>query len=281
MKIIRYAHAGEVFWGLLQGSGVTPFSAAAEATGFDVLLQRARDKARAAPGAGSASPAVPLDRVTLLAPLVPSATVYCVGINYRAHASEAGRELPPYPSLFLRRQASLVGSGQVLEYPAGSTQYDFEGELALVIGTGGRDIAEADALGHIAAYTCLNDGSARDFQRHSVTAGKNFERSGACGPWLVTPDALGIAPDAPPALTLVTRLNGREMQRVGTGEMIYAIPALVSYVSKFARLQPGDIISTGTPEGVGAARTPPVWMTRGDTISVEISGIGTLENKVG
>lgn len=280
MKIIRYALAGRTQWGVVQGAQVQPLAVEDESAGFEQVLVKALAQAQAhehGAAGGAGADALPLAGVTLLPPLMPLATVYCVGINYKAHASEAGRELPPYPSLFIRRQASLIGSGQVLAYPEGSEQYDFEGELALVIGKGGRHIAPEDALGHVAAYTCLNDGSARDFQKHSVTAGKNFERSGACGPWLVTADEVGDAGD----LQLVTRLNGKEMQRASTSQLIYPISTLVSYVSRFAQLQPGDVISTGTPEGVGAARTPPVWMQPGDRILVEIERVGLLENTVG
>lgn len=274
MKIVRYVHAHQPGWGLVLHERVVPLqTVVTEASFAEVLLAAAQAASEAA---GQRPRGLALASVQLLPPLTPSATVYCVGVNYRAHAAEAGREPPPHPSIFIRRQASLVGSEQELEYPQGSVQFDFEGELALVIGSAGRHIAPGDAWRHIAAYTCLNDGSVRDFQKHSVTAGKNFERSGACGPWLVTTDELPDAGD----LSLVTRLNGQEMQRARTSQLIYPIAELVSYVSRFARLQPGDVISTGTPEGVGWARTPPVWMAPGDRIEVEISGIGILSNSV-
>ncbi|QHE84536.1 fumarylacetoacetate hydrolase family protein [Hydrogenophaga sp. BPS33] len=275
MKIVRYNHSNRAAWGVVQDERIVPLQGLPDTANFaEVLLA-------AGQAAGDALDQRPrglplLSSVELLPPLTATAMVYCVGINYRAHANEAGRELPPHPSLFIRRQASLVGAHQALEYPQGSTQFDFEGELALVIGRTGRHIAPDEAWRHIAAYTCLNDGSVRDFQKHSVTAGKNFEGSGACGPWLVSTDEV---PD-PNNLTLVTRLNGQEMQRANTSQLIYPIAQLVSYVSRFARLLPGDVISTGTPEGVGAARTPPVWMKPGDHIEVEIAGIGVLGNPV-
>lgn len=274
MKIVRYLHANQPAWGLVLHERVVPLQTVFEDASFAEVLLTA---AQVASDASTQRPrGLELSTVQLLPPLTASATVYCVGVNYRAHAAEAGRELPPQPSIFIRRQASLVGAGQALEYPQGSVQFDFEGELALVIGSAGRHIAPGDAWRHIAAYTCLNDGSVRDFQKHSVTAGKNFERSGACGPWLVTTDEVPDAGD----LTLVTRLNGHEMQRARTSQLIYPIAEIVSYVSRFARLQPGDVISTGTPEGVGWARTPPVWMEPGDRIEVEVSGIGMLYNGV-
>ena len=270
MKILRYTHAGQQGWGLLLGERVLPLRDLSDGADFAAVLHAAAQASRA--GSGE----LDLSAVSLQPPLTPTATVYCVGINYRAHASEAGREAAPHPSIFIRRQASLVGAGQALVSPEGSTQFDFEGELALVIRSAGRNIAPEDAWRHIAAYTCLNDGSVRDFQKHSVTAGKNFEHSGACGPWLVTADEI---PDAG-QLTLVTRLNGVEMQRASTSQLIHPIAQLVAYVSRFAHLRPGDVISTGTPEGVGAARTPPVWMKAGDRIEVEIANVGTLGNPV-
>lgn len=274
MKILRYTHAGQSGWGLVLGERVLPLNAVSDTADFTAVLHAAAHTL----GTASGDPAqgLALSSLQLLPPLTPTATVYCVGINYRAHASEAGREAAAHPSIFIRRQASLVGAGQALASPEGSTQFDFEGELALVIRSAGRHIAPDDAWRHIAAYTCLMDGSVRDFQKHSVTAGKNFEHSGACGPWLVTADEI---PDAG-QLILVTRLNGQEMQRAPTSQLIHPVAQLVSYVSSFAHLQPGDVISTGTPEGVGAARTPPVWMKPGDRIEVEISQVGTLRNHV-
>ncbi len=275
MKMIRYAHAGQPGWGLLEDGGrIRPLSGLPAGAGFAEVLAAAR---AAAPAGSGGAPDLALSAVAPCVPLTPGATVYCIGINYRAHASEAGREPSGQPSLFIRRPASLVADGAAIEHPGPlSGQLDFEGELALVIGLPGRHIAPNAALRHVAAYTCLNDGSVRDFQKHSVTAGKNFERSGACGPWLVSADEVGDAGD----LTLVTRLNGQEMQRASTSQLIHPIPDLVSYVSRFAELRPGDVISTGTPEGVGAARTPPVWLRPGDRIEVEISRIGTLGNPV-
>jgi len=218
----------------------------------------------------------PLSSVLLLPPLPDASKILCIGLNYKSHVAETGRDLPPQPSVFLRTHASVVGQGATMVRPKASTNFDFEGELAVVIGRRGRHVPEADALAHIAGYTCFNDGSLRDFQKHSVTAGKNFDRSGACGPWIVTADEI---PD-PTALTLCTRLNGSEVQRSTTDLLIYTIPRIVSYLSSFMALEPGDLIATGTPAGVGARRTPPLWMKAGDVIEVEISGIGTLRNPV-
>ncbi len=275
MNIVRYLDPQGPRWGWLNGERVVPLKSGPIDAGLDLngLFARAR-RQRDEGIAGDFGQ--PLAGLSLLAPIEPTSTVYCVGINYKAHASEAGRDLPPYPSLFLRRHGSLVGAGQPLHAPTVSEQLDFEGELALVIGSGGRNIAIADATAHVGAYTCLNDGSVRDFQRHSVTAGKNFEASGACGPWLVSADDIANPQD----LQLRTRVNGIEMQSANTGQLIYPIATLISYISQFAHLRPGDVISTGTPEGVGAARKPPLWLKAGDRVAIEISGIGTLENQV-
>jgi 2-keto-4-pentenoate hydratase/2-oxohepta-3-ene-1,7-dioic acid hydratase in catechol pathway len=160
--------------------------------------------------------------------------------------------------------------------PQASTNFDYEGELAVIIGRRGRYITESDALSHVAGYSIFNDGSLRDFQKHSVTAGKNFPGTGPLGPWMVTADEI---PD-PTRLTLTTRLNGQQVQHSTTDQLIYPVPTIIAYLSSFTELLPGDVIATGTPEGVGAGRTPPLWMKPGDAIEVEISGIGILRNSI-
>lgn len=217
-----------------------------------------------------------LAEVTLLPPVSDPGKIICIGLNYRAHVAEAGRALPDQPSLFVRFTDTLVAHGAALVRPGVSDNFDFEGELALVIGKAGRHVAEADAMAHVAGYACFNDGSIRDWQKHSVSAGKNFPSTGGFGPWLVTADEI---PD-PAALTLTTRLNGQVVQQAGTDMLIFPIPRLIAYVSAFTPLNPGDIIATGTPEGVGLTRTPPLWMKPGDVIEVEISGVGTLRNPI-
>jgi 2-keto-4-pentenoate hydratase/2-oxohepta-3-ene-1,7-dioic acid hydratase in catechol pathway len=180
-------------------------------------------------------------------------------------------------SLFSRLTNTLVAHSAPIPCPKVSSDLDYEGELGVVIGKAGRHIAERDALGHVFGYTCFNDGSVRDFQlKHSVTAGKNFPATGGCGPWIVTADEI---PD-PSRLTLITRVNGREMQHKGTDDMIFGVPAIIAYVSKWTRLEPGDVIATGTPEGVGFARKPPVWLKPGDVVEIDISGIGVLRNPI-
>lgn len=216
--------------------------------------------------------------VSWLPPVPNPDKIICVGLNYRPHLLETGREEPDRPTLFLRLPSSQVGHQQPLLAPPESSQFDYEGELAVVIGKGGRRIAQRDAMQHIAGYACYNDGSVRDWQRHSsqFTPGKNFRHTAAFGPWLVSADDI---PD-PRALTLETRLNGQVMQQASVDDLIFSIPALIEYCSAFTDLLPGDVLVTGTPGGVGAFRQPPVWMKAGDRVEVEIAGIGTLSNPV-
>jgi 2-keto-4-pentenoate hydratase/2-oxohepta-3-ene-1,7-dioic acid hydratase in catechol pathway len=208
----------------------------------------------------------------------PAAKFLCIGINYRPHMLEMGREVPEYPVVFVRFASSLVGHGEPLVKPAVSEKFDFEGELAVIIGKRGRGISRQSALEHVAGYACFNDGSIRDFQRHSsqFTPGKNFYASGSFGPWMVTRDEISD----PAALTLETRLNGNVVQSESTGELHFGIAELIEYISIWTPLEPGDVIVTGTPGGVGAGRTPPLWMRPGDTIEVEISGLGSLRNRI-
>jgi len=221
-------------------------------------------------------PTVDLDHV-VFHQVIPDATrVICVGRNYTNHAKEMGAEAPLHPPLFIRTVQSLVGHNQSIVRPEASNQYDYEGELAIILGRGGRRITEDEAMDYVAGYTCFMDGSIRDFQAHSFTAGKNFDSSGSCGPWLVP--AREILD--PHSLTLTTRLNGKIQQRASTGEMIFHIPRLIAYISTFTHLEPGDVIATGTPSGVGAAQLPPLWMQPGDVVEVEIEGIGVLVNRV-
>jgi len=189
-----------------------------------------------------------------------------------------GRERPDYPVIFVRFASSLVGHGSAMLRPRASVQFDFEGELAVVIGRRARHVQRAQALDFVAGYSCFNDGSVRDYQRHGPqwTPGKNFERSGAFGPWLVTADEI---PD-PRRLHLQTRLNGQVVQDEDVAELCFDIPQLIEYCSTWTELLPGDVLVTGTPGGVGAGRTPPLWMRAGDRVEVEISGVGVLANPI-
>jgi 2-keto-4-pentenoate hydratase/2-oxohepta-3-ene-1,7-dioic acid hydratase in catechol pathway len=214
----------------------------------------------------------------LLPPVPAPRKILCVGLNYGRHVAEAGRELPAHPSMFARFADSFVGHEAPVWKPRLSDKFDYEGELAVVIGRAGRHIAARDALSHVAGYTCMAENSVRDFQKHNaqVTPGKNFERSGAIGPWLVTADEVGD----PARLQVITRLNGTVMQQGDVSDLIFPIPELIAYISAFTPLSPGDVIATGTPEGVGSSRKPPRFLAVGDTLEVEIPGIGTLVNTV-
>ena len=217
-----------------------------------------------------------LDEISYL-PVIPNARrIICIGLNYREHAAEMGLEFPEHPSLFSKWPDALVGHEQDIVCPKVSENFDFEGELAFVIGKPGRHISVAEGIGHVAGYTPFLDGSVRDFQGHSVIAGKNFQHSGACGPWLTTADEISN----PMELRLTTRLNGEVVQDETTAQLYYTVPDIIAYVSQFTPLHPGDVIATGTPSGVGAGRKPPLWMQPGDRIAVEISGLGELANNV-
>jgi len=210
-------------------------------------------------------------------PVLPDADkVMCIGRNYRDHADEVGAELPENPRVFLKHHSAIVAHDEPIVRPKASDHFDYEGELTVVIGRTGRHIPAERALDYVAGYTLLNDGSIRDYQKHSLFAGKNFERTSGFGPSITTADEI---PD-PTKLTLVTRLNGEEVQRSGVDKLIYDIPFLISYLSRVTTLLPGDCIATGTPAGVGSRRKPPLWMKPGDTIEVDIAGIGVLRNPV-
>jgi len=219
-----------------------------------------------------------------LLPVVPDpAHCYCVGVNYADHLNEvrnAGvqRVKPKQPSLFIRFPETLTGANTALVIPRVSEQLDYEAELAIVIGKGGRYIDRADALSHVAGYTCFNDASVRDWQMHSsqVTPGKNFIGTGALGPWMVTADEI---PD-PGNLAIGFRLNGQTLQSSNTSKMIFDVAAIVSYASAMVPLRPGDVIATGTPEGVGFSRRPPIFLKAGDICEVDIEHVGVLRNTV-
>ena len=275
MKLLSFAADGKDWFGALRDDGVVtlndkvaqPDLGAALAAG---AIDRMRDIAQ------RAAPDRKLSAVKFL-PVIPRpGKILCAGINYRSHAAEMARELPKQPSMFIRFADTLVGHGGELIRPLVSDHFDFEGELALVIGKGGRHIAAEHALEHVAGYTCFVDGSVRDYQKFSVTSGKNFPGTGPLGPWLVTRDEISD----PGRLTLTTRLNGKEVQHATTDLLIYSIPQIIAFCSDFTALAPGDVISTGTPEGVGHGRKPPLWMKAGDTLEVEITGIGVLRAQV-
>jgi len=216
--------------------------------------------------------------VEFLPPIGDPPRVFCIGRNYEEHAKEGKAEVPEFPMIFLKPATSLAGHGQPIEVPASTEKVDWEGEIALVIGTGGRDIPEEQALEHVAGYSIANDVTARDWQRRTsqFDQGKMFDTFGPFGPYLVTPDEAGDVTD----MRVETRVNGEVMQSGNSGDMVYPMAMLVSYLSQAVRLLPGDVILTGTPSGVGYARTPPVYLVPGDVVEVSVSGLGELRNEV-
>lgn len=240
----------------------------------DSALERLRNVADANKG-GS----VPLASVTLLPVVTDAPKIICVGLNYADHAKEGGNAVPDYPGLFLRTNRSMIPANAPMVRPTCSDTLDYEAELMVIIGTGGRHIDEAKALDHIFGYSIFNDGSVREYQRKSSqwTPGKNFDGTGAVGPWIVTPDEL---PPGAAGLTIESRLNGNVMQHSNTSKMICSVPYTIALLSEYTTLEPGDMIAMGTPEGVGYARTPPVFMQPGDVIEIEIEKIGVLSNPV-
>ncbi|MGE4086305.1 MAG: fumarylacetoacetate hydrolase family protein [Vicinamibacterales bacterium] len=275
MRLVSFRRDGTESWGIVEGDRIA-----------DVGAVRRRDwptlrTALAAPPAEIAAlraqaPDVALASVELRPPVPNPGKILCSGVNYRLHIEESHVAVPQSPVLFTRFADTLVGHASPLLKPAVSDQLDWEGEMAAVIGRPGRNIPEGRALEHVAGYACFLDGSVRDFQAHSFTAGKNFFATGGFGPWLVTADEI---PD-PQALHLTTRVNGEAMQDSPTSAMIFSVAALVAYVSTVTPLAPGDVIVTGTPGGVGVARNPPVFLRPGDTVEVEVTGIGTLRHPV-
>jgi acylpyruvate hydrolase len=217
--------------------------------------------------------------VTFLPPLGSPPKIICVGLNYLDHSKEGGFEQPAYPTIFARFRSSLIGQRETLIRPRVSEQFDYEGELVAVIGRPGRHIGRADALDHVIGYSIFNDASVRDYQLRTPqwTVGKNFDGTGAFGPWLVTADEL---PPGASGLKLTTRLQGQIVQSASTADLIFDVATLVSLLSEAFTLETGDVIVTGTPSGVGVARRPPLFMKDGDICEVEIEGIGRLVNPV-
>jgi 2-keto-4-pentenoate hydratase/2-oxohepta-3-ene-1,7-dioic acid hydratase in catechol pathway len=277
MKLASYLANGAETFGVVIGDGVATLDGKLKGdyrTLQDVLAAGALDEVRAM--AKGARVDHKLDAVKFLPVIGQPTKILCAGINYRSHAAETGRDIPKQPSMFIRFPDTLVGHQGEMIRPKASTNFDFEGELAIVIGRGGRSIKPDRAMEHIAGYTCFVDGSVRDYQKFSVTSGKNFPGTGPLGPWLVTADEI---PD-PTRLMLTTRLNGIEVQRSGTDALIYSVPQIISFCSEFTQLHPGDIIATGTPDGVGHRREPQLWMKAGDLLEVDISAIGTLRVRI-
>lgn len=276
MRFVTYDNCGQPFPGVRVGDrihDISWFAPAVEtaitlvATGIDTLNDVER------------SPSVAVADVSLLPPLLEPGKIICVGINYASHADETGAARPDFPVLFPRWPNTLVGHGGALLVPAASEKFDYEGELVAVVGRGGRNIPRADALDHVFGYSIFNDASVRDYQRRTsqFTPGKNFDGTGGFGPEIVTADEL---PPGASGLHIETRVGGETLQDASTGDLIFDVGDLVHLVSSVMTLDPGDLLVTGTPSGVGMARTPPRWLRAGETVEVEIEGIGILRNPV-
>lgn len=268
MKFVKFALAGQERYGRLNGAVVE-------------LLPEAFD-----PWAGSdletfrhikAVQVLPIDELSFLPPMKSNGKIICVGLNYRDHAAEGGHAIPETPAIFLRLARSVVGHREDLIKPVESDRFDYEAELAVIIGKHIRRASAETALDAVFGYTCFNDGSLRDYQRRSTqwTLGKNFDRSGALGPAITTADSLPLGASN---LSVCCRLNGKVMQNGNTEEMIFSVAAIIAVISEVMTLEPGDVICTGTPAGVGFARHPEVFMQPGDICEIEIEGIGILRN---
>ncbi|MGX9961880.1 fumarylacetoacetate hydrolase family protein [Roseomonas sp. F4] len=275
MKLASFTHAGTATWGLVGDDFVTE-AGTLRARFPDLKSLIASGAVAEAAQADGAK--IPFAEITWL-PVIPNPDkILCIGLNYETHRKETGRSEVENPTVFTRFTNSQTGHLAPLLRPKVSTDFDFEGELAVIIGTSCRHVARGDAFAQIAGYACYNDGSVRDWQRHThqFTPGKNFPETGPFGPWMVTPDEVGALDD----LRLQTRVNGQVVQDALLGQMIFDIPRQIEYCSTFTRLEPGDVIATGTPGGVGAKRTPPLWLKPGDVVEVEINRVGLLRNPV-
>ena len=277
MKIASFEIYGRRTYGVVEGDAIIEASTEFRGRHPDLRAVLTAD-ALAELATETGGQAVDASSVVYL-PTIPNPDkVICIGINYRPHLEEMGHSPPDHPVIFVRFAGSQAGHGQPIVRSRATERYDFEGELGVVIGRAARYVSRDAAFEYIAGYTCFMDGTARDWQKHTTqfTPGKNFQRSGAMGPTLVTTDEV---PDVT-ALALQTRVNGVVMQEGRVSDLIFDIPYLIEYLSTFTELLPGDVIATGTPGGVGAAREPPVWLADGDEVTVDIAGIGVLSNQV-
>ncbi len=279
MKLASYVYDGNACYGSVASDGIVDLSRRIGARYPDLralLASGNLDEARKAVAGQAAD--VKFGRVDML-PVIPNpGKIFCIGLNYDDHRKEGKHAKTEAPAVFVRFPESQVGHGQAILRPRESTKLDYEGEIAVIIGKGGRRIGEQAAWDHVAGYSCYNDGSVRDWQHATSqwTAGKNFACTGAFGPWMVTADEI----PARTTLTLVTRLNGVEMQRSNTDLLIHSIPSLIAHLSTWVPLAPGDVIVSGTPGGVGARRDPPVWMKPGDVVEIEVDRVGVLRNTI-
>ena len=276
MRFVSYLHDHKPGWGLLDDGVIV------DLTHFESSLKSAitRGNLAAAASAAANGETVPLDEISYLPPIPDPARILCIGQNYAAHRAEMGGATTAHPLIFTRYPSSISGHERELVKPRESGHYDFEGELAVIIGRAGRRIPPHQALEHIAGYSCFMDGTIRDYQVHTTQyiPGKNFDASGSCGPWMIPAAEM---PDPNAGYRLETRLNGDTVQSTTTDLMIFGVPVLLAYLSTFTTLEPGDVIATGTPGGVGYKRKPQLYMSPGDRIEVELEGIGILGNTIG
>jgi 2-keto-4-pentenoate hydratase/2-oxohepta-3-ene-1,7-dioic acid hydratase in catechol pathway len=285
MKLVSYEQGGVKGWGVV----VEPGAAGGGIVPTDAALAQKYPTIRAVLAAGALSeveswatgkkPSIKLDAIRYLPPLHDAGKIICIGVNYpKRHPVDGDVPPPKDVSLFIKTHDALTGHNEPLEYPKGDAAktFDYEGELVLVIGKACRHIPKEKAFDHIAGYTIMNDGSVRGWQKHSVGAGKNFNASGGCGPWFTTADEIANVA----AMQLTTKLNGEQVQSTTVSKMVFDIPTLIAYVSAFASLKPGDIVSTGSPDGAGGSRVPQRFLVPGDELEMSWSGLGTLKNKV-
>lgn len=279
MKLISFLNHTVPSYGLVSGDDVLDLTPILGAQAPDLKTLIAKNLfATAAHAAQSHNPTLKLAQLTLL-PVIPNpGQIFCIGLNYGDHVRETGRQVTETPTIFLRLPDSQVAHGQDIVRPAESHRLDYEAEIAIIIGKGGRRIKEEDAWSHIAGYSCYNDGSVRDWQvaTSQWTPGKNFYKTGGFGPWMVTSDEIAPAQ----VMRLQTVLNGQVLQDSTTDKMIHSIPRQIAYISTFIPLSPGDVIVTGTPGGVGNKREPQIFMKPGDVCEIVVDAIGTLRNGI-
>lgn len=278
MKLLSYNYRGVSSWGALVEGRIIDLQVACDGAPTLRSALARFSLAEIEEFASSTAGGIDVSEIAYL-PVIPDATrIFCIGLNYDEHRIEANRDKTLQPTVFLRLATSQVGHGENLLLPLESQEFDYEGEIALVIGKAGRRISESRAWEHVAGYAPYNDGSIRDWQKHTTqwTAGKNFPGTGGFGPYMVTRGEIADGEE----LSLTTRLNGEVLQHATTAQLIFSMPRLISYLSSFTPLEPGDVIVTGTPGGVGFKRVPPVFMRAGDRVEVEIGGVATLVNTV-
>jgi 2-keto-4-pentenoate hydratase/2-oxohepta-3-ene-1,7-dioic acid hydratase in catechol pathway len=274
MRLISYFVEGSASWGVLTDKGVIDLKLRGFGDTLKTAISSGKLEAISPTFLTETVPDLTSHQVTLDVPVPDAGKILAVGANYSAHAAEMSRDVGGDPQFFLRLMESIVPHGAPIIKPLVSDHLDYEGELAIIIGKRGRHIPMEKAMEYVAGYSCFNDGTVRDYQKISLPVGKNFQASGSMGPWMVTAQSVNFP------LDLTTRVNGETRQKDSTVNMTFPIPRLIEYASRFVALEPGDVIATGTPSGVGARRNPPVWLADGDTLEVSITGVGILMNQI-